>query len=93
VKESLLSLHCWKCGLPGHTKSECTRVAIATVPQAMLATDVLPVMSTTGAPSFRDYCSILSQHIQDAVTIEVVDTGLVSKRHETVTTRIESLCL
>jgi hypothetical protein len=83
VKESLLSLPCWNCGQPGHAKSECTKPAIATLPQAMLAMDVLPVMSsTTGAPSFKDYCGILSQHIQDAVTVEVVDTGLVSKSHE-----------
>jgi hypothetical protein len=87
VNESLLSLPCWNCGLPGHAKSECTRAAIATVPQAMLAMDVLPAMGTTGALSFNGYCGIISQHIQDAVTIEVVDTGLVSKSHETGTTQ------
>lgn len=85
VKESLISLPCWNCGQPGHKKSECTRAAIATVPQAMLAMDVLPIMSATGAPSFNGYCGILLQHIQDAVTIEFVDTGLVSKSHETGT--------
>lgn len=71
VKESLLSLPCWNCGQPGHAKSECTRAAISTVPQAMLAMDVLPAMSTTGAPSFKGYCGILSQHIQDSVSIAV----------------------
>jgi hypothetical protein len=42
----------------------------------------------TGAPSFKGYCGILSQHIQDAVAVEIVDTGLEPKsHHETGTTQ------
>jgi hypothetical protein len=77
VKESLLlDATCWNCGLRGQIRDECHGAPIKRVPQATLAFFVSGV-GNSNSP-FETYCYTLSEHIQNASSIQIVDSGLIS---------------